>query len=123
MAIDRQNTPCLEGSGLRLFGVLVAMLSVATAGCVGQGMLYTRVVSPYSSDFHNTPAGCKACRVNEHAIKEPFTGANVSVTFTAHIVEEAARTAGMTNLYYADMETLSILNGIYKRKTLIICGD
>jgi len=38
-------------------------------------------------------------------------------------VEEAARAAGITNLYYADIETLSILKGVYARKTLILCDD
>ena len=40
-----------------------------------------------------------------------------------YLAEEAARTAGMTNIYYADLETLSVLRGIYEKKTLILCGD
>jgi hypothetical protein len=86
-------------------------------------MLYTRVVRPYSHDFRGTPPGGKTCRVNEHVLREPFSGAHVSVSFTWGVLEEAARTAGMTSLYYADMETLSVLNGVYERKTLILCGD
>ena len=108
---------------MRVSRLFVALLTMATVGCVGQGMLYTRVVRTYSNDFSSTLAGSKTCRVNEHILKEPVSGAGVSVSFTSRVVEESARTAGMTNLYYADMETLSILNGIYKRKTLILNGD
>ena len=108
---------------MRLLRMLVTMLSLATAGCVGQGLLYTRVVSPYSHDFHATPTGGKTCRVNEHIFREPFSRTNVSVSFTSRVVEQAARAAGMTNLYYADLETLSVLNGVYQRKALILCGD
>jgi hypothetical protein len=108
---------------MRLFRLLVAMLSLATAGCAGQGMLYTRVVSPYSTDFHATPAGSKTCRVNEYILKDPVGGTHVSVDYTLRVVQKAAREAGITNLYYADLETFSILQGIYTRKTLILSGD
>ena len=99
------------------------MLSVATAGCAGKGLLYTRVVRPYSPDFRGTPVGGRACRVHEHILREPLSGADVSVSFTSRVVAEAACAAGLTKLYYADLETLSILNGIYERKTLILHGD
>ena len=105
---------------LRMF---VVMLSLAMAGCAGQGILYTKVIEPYSHDFNNTPTGGKTCRVNEHLFKEPFSGAGFSLSFTSRVVEEASRAAGITNLYYADLETFSVLKGIYVRKTLILCGD
>jgi hypothetical protein len=108
---------------MQLFRLLVAALPLVMVGCAGQGLLYTRVVSPYSNDFRGTPIGSKTCRVNEHTIREPITGSNVSVDFTSSVVQKSACEAGITNLYYADIETLSILKGIYERKTLIICGD
>jgi hypothetical protein len=110
---------------MRLARMLVAMLSLATAGCAGpgQGMLYTRVVSPYSTDFHATPAGSKTCRVHEHIFKDPVGGTHVSVDYTLRVVQESARDAGITNLYYGDLETLSVLGGMYERKTLILSGD
>ena len=123
MATDRPNTPRSGRNGWPRFRMLVALLSLATAGCAGQGLLYTRVVTPYSIDYYDAPTGSKTCRVNEHSIKEPFTTIDVSVIFTTHVVEEAAHKAGITNLYYADIDTLSILGGIYERRTLIICGD
>lgn len=123
MATNRQNTPRLTASDMSLFRMCITALVLMTAGCVGQGLFYTRVVSPYSHDFHNTPVGGKTCRVNEHSLKEPFSGAGVSASFTSRVVEEAAHAAGITNLYYADLETLSVLKGVYARKTLILCGD
>ena len=123
MATERQKTKTPGSSRQRFFRLLGTLLSLATAGCAGQGLLYTRIVSPYSQDFHGTPAGSKTCRVNEHTLKEPFTSVNVSVLFSTSVVKTAAHAAGITNLYYADVETLSVLHGIYKRQTLILCGD
>lgn len=123
MATDPKHTTRPGRTGLRCFDLLVPLLSLATAGCVGGGLLYTRVVRPYSLDFQGTPAGNKTCRVNEHILREPFSGASVSVSVTSRIAAEAAHTAGITNLYYADLETLSVLNGLYEKRTLILCGD
>ncbi|MEI7435643.1 MAG: hypothetical protein WCL16_02405 [bacterium] len=125
MATNRQRQKASRSgeSGMRFFSMFVVMLSLAAAGCVGSGLLYTRVVKPYSYDFDGTPTGVKICRVNEHMLREPITRANLSVSFTSRIVEQASRAAGITNLYFADIETLSVLKGIYVKKTLIIHGD
>ena len=123
MATNRQRPPGLARGGLWLSALLFAMLSLATAGCAGRGMLFTRVVTPYSTDFRATPAGSKTCRVSEHILREPVSGADISVLFTLRVLEDAAHAAGMKNLYYADEETLSLMNGIYERKTVILCGD
>jgi hypothetical protein len=111
-------------SGLRLVLALAGMLGLLVmSGCVGQGILYTRVVRPNSTDFRVTPAGSNTCRMNQYNLREPVTGADVSVEFTLRVVEQAAREAGITKLYYADIETFSILNGAYEKKTLIVYGD
>jgi hypothetical protein len=123
MATDSQSYTHHEQGDWILFRILIAVLALAMSGCAGQGALYTRVITPYSIDFRSTPIGGKTCRVNEHVLKEPFSGAGISASFTSRIVEEAAHTAGITNLYYADLETLSFLKGVYQRKTLILCGD
>ena len=73
-------------------------------------------MSPYTTDFRATPAGAETCRVNQHIFREPVSGTHVSVDFTLRVVQEAAREAGITNLYYADLETLSVLNRIYREK-------
>lgn len=101
---------------------LLAVLA-ATTGCVGPGLLYTRVVTPYTRDFRDTPVGTKVCRVDEHRLREPVSGAGVSVSFTSRVLQEVALEAGITNLCHADLSTFSILNGIYEKKTLLLYGD
>ena len=124
MATDRLPHSRSSKGGKRPVRMLVALLlSLATAGCVGQGLIYTRTVSPYSLDFDRTPIGSKTCRVNEYSFKEPVSGAGVSVIFTSRVVEDAAREAGMTNFYCADVDTFSVLLGIYEKKTLVLYGD
>ena len=94
-----------------------------TACASAPGQLYTHTVSPFSHDFHAVPVGARVCRVHEHSLKEPISRAGISVSFTARVVKEAAQAAGLKNIYYADLETVSILHGVYARRTLILCGD
>lgn len=88
-----------------------------------QGMLYTNVIRPYSTDFRGVPAGSKACRVGEYHLKEPVSGAGMTADWTSRVIQEAARESGITNLYYADLKTFRILDGIYQKRTLILYGD
>ena len=108
---------------MRVLGLFCSVLLFLCAGCVAQGRLYTKVVTPYSTDFQDTPSGTKACRIAEHQLKEPYTGAGITATWTSRVLDETTRNAGISNIYYADLETFSILNGIYLKKTLIIYGD
>ena len=108
---------------MRLLGMVAALLWVGTAGCLERGLLYTQVVEPYLPDFRDTPVGSKSCRVKEHTLKEPVSGYNLSVAFSLPALQRAARQAGITKLYHVDEETLSVLLGIYERKTLILYGD
>lgn len=123
MATERQAPrPHVRRAG-HLELVLGTVTLMATAGCVGQGVLCTRVTTPYSREFRETPAGRKSCRVNERIYREPMSGANVSVRLTHRVLQEAARGSGITNLYYADLETVSVLFGVFEQKTLILYGD
>ena len=61
--------------------------------------------------------------VRSFRVQEPVTGYGVSAEWEAYPLKDAALHAGITNLYFADRQTLSILNGIYRSRTLIVYGD
>jgi hypothetical protein len=92
-------------------------------GCTPYGRIYTDTTVPYTKVFRETPAGAKQCVLNDHQIKDPVTGINLSVEWTAELIKSEANKAGIKNIYYIDQRTFSILFGIYKRKSLIIYGD
>jgi hypothetical protein len=94
-----------------------------TAGCSVSGRLVTNSTKPYTRNFDNTPVGSKQCVLNDFRLREPISGHSISAEWTTDKILKVAEEAGMTNVYYADMHTLSLLLGIYKRKKLIIYGD
>jgi hypothetical protein len=107
---------------VRICSSLLAVL--LCAGCsFPVGLIYSDITAPYSTKFTETPAGTKRCVINSHQVKEPVTGYNIYAEWSwSHILSEA-RKAGITEIQYMDKRTLSILNGIYKRESLIVYGD
>ena len=98
---------------------LVALL----AGCTPTALLYSNTISPFSEEFNRTPVGTKSCVINAYEVKDPITGYNLSAQWSTSKILEKAHQAGISEIYYIDKRTLSILNGLYRRETLIVHGD
>lgn len=105
--------------------VCLFCLALCLAGCsqISSGRLYTNVIQPYSRDFNNTPVGSKQCIITDHKIKEPLSSFGVSVEWSKGQIQSAAGEAGIENIAYVDVQTISFLLGIYSRKKLIIYGN
>lgn len=102
---------------------LLAGLLVACTGCASRALLYSRVTEPATENFRHAPVGKKQCSVPGYRVREPITGYGISAEWDTRYLKRAALEAGITNIYYADLETLSILFRVYQRRTLIIYGD
>jgi len=81
------------------------------------------MTEPATEEFDKTPVGSKACVVRSHKFREPVSGYGVTAEWDANTVRAAARRAGFTNIYYADLQTLSVCFGIYRQRVLIVYGD
>jgi len=105
-------------------GVLVALL-LGACGCFQpRGHLFTRTTEPYTLPWETSRrVATKSCQVDITQIKEPFTRANLSVMWSNRAVADALSRAGMTDVRYADLQTLSFLNSVYERKRLVFYGD
>jgi len=99
------------------------MLVLVVSGCVERGILFSHTVEPYSEEFQTTPVGTKSCVVNSHEIQDPLTGYNASAAWTTSAIQKAARHAGISEIHYIDKKSLSFLNGLYRRESLVIYGD
>lgn len=97
---------------------VVPCVCAVLAGCT-HGMLFTAVTEPATLEFHHTPVGSKTCTLANHRVEYN----RVSVEWDASRVKDLALQVGMTNIYYADLRTVSILRGVYRKKTLIVYGD
>jgi len=104
------------------YGIMIISVFLL-AGCSSPGALYTNMVRPLTTNFENTPVGTKTCRVNAYRLKEPVSRIGVSGEWNSKIIADAMAEVNMTRCYYANIKTLSILRGAYRKKTLILYGD
>ena len=102
---------------------LLCMVAMLVMGCSARGLLYTSTTEPYSQTFRNTPVGAKSIVINTYRLKEPVSRVSLSGEWDTDEIMRAAREAGITDLHYIDIKTLSILLGTYRRQTLIVYGD
>lgn len=109
---------------LRRAASAAALLLLAQGCFAPRGYLFTRTTEPYYLP-HDAPVarGAKRCSIDITQVKEPFSRANISVIWTNREVEEAARRAGLSELRYADLHTLSFVNGVYMRRRLVFYGE
>ncbi|MBI1921684.1 MAG: hypothetical protein HYS23_11475 [Geobacter sp.] len=107
----------IDRHGRVICSLLVLLL---LSGC---GAIYSDTIYPYSRKFDKTPVGTKRCEINTHHIREPISGYGISAAWTSEYIRKEAEKAGITNIYYTDKRTLSILLGIYERESLYIYGD
>lgn len=106
-------------------GALCLLLLSTTCGCFStNGLLVTYKTEPYRLPHEDrVTVGTKRCSVDLSQLKEPFSGAGLSVMWTNRAVAESMRRAGMTELRYADLQTFSLLNRIYERRRLVFYGE
>jgi len=103
--------------------LLALLCLILLGGCAPTGLLYTSMVTPYSSSFDATKIGTRKCDITDHQVKEPFTGAGIRAEWTMGKLQQEARKAGIQEIYHIDRKTTSFLLNLYKRETLIVYGE
>jgi hypothetical protein len=98
------------------FPLAIVMLTALLSGC-GAGIIYTHTVTPLSVDLHQT-----------RVVQSEGTGDikhiqfwNIGVAWDSVAFGDIARKNGMHELYFADLETLSILR-IWNQYTVHLYG-
>lgn len=107
-----------------LRGLMLLCLLVSTGCSTPYGYLLTYTVQPYSLPCES-PArrGSKCCAVDITQLKASVSGVNFSVMWADQAITEAAEKAGIREVRYADLQTLSVLNDTYVRRRLLFYGD
>ena len=105
-------------------GVLfLSLWLLGLAGCATRAVLFSHVTEPATVNFRHTPVGTKRCVIRNFRVQEPVSGYGVSAEWDAGTIRAAARQAGITNIYYVDLQTLSVLSGLYRQRALVVYGD
>ena len=90
---------------------LLACLAPALSGCI-----YTHTVEPLTTNFHDTPVMLDTAMGDVKQIDY-----YVRLSWSANAIGEIAKEAGFEEVYYADLETLSIF-GIWTQQWAHVYG-
>ncbi len=101
----------------RVLLALIACLVPVVSGCASpQGAIFTHTIQPLTTDFHETPAvGVEAAG----DVKE--IDYYVRVLWSTNGIGAIAKANGFDKVYYADLETLSVL-GIWTQQWVRVYG-
>ncbi len=89
--------------------------SLACSGC-GIGLIYTNKVEPLTTDFHATPRGTMTRKGDIKSVRY-----YVEVQWDKNAIGAIAKRSGMDEVYYADLETFSIL-GYFTQRWVRVYG-
>jgi len=98
---------------------IAAILGVLLlCGCT-YGAVYTHITRPLTTNFHRTPVGDGFHAKGD--VKELRYNAYLRVLWDENSIGSIAKDAGLSELYYADLETFSIL-GIWTQYRVHVYG-
>ena len=114
----------MSTAGCRWLLFVIGLLGVLMAsGCSSvSGAIYEKYRRPYTLNLDNTPVVTNRGSGKIVKIEEPFSGYNVSAEFNSNAIGDIARRHGITKVYWADLETYSLL-GIWQEQRLWIYGE
>lgn len=92
----------------------VGLLTTLT-GC-GTGLIYTHVTTPLDLDFNNTPVVQAGAEGDVKTLQF-----RVRFDWGSRGIGEIAKEYGFEEIYYADLETFSLL-GVWTRQTVHVYG-
>jgi hypothetical protein len=91
-------------------------------GCLSGG-IYTHVTEPLDVNLNETPVHDGGEGESWKTLRVPITsGLFVQVDWGSDAVGDAARSAGITTVHYADLEILSVL-GIWTQRWAVVYGE
>ncbi len=97
-------------------GLCALAMALCLSGC-GMGLIYTHTVQPLTLDLHRTKVASSSAEGDIKYIRIPYFG----IAWDSAAIGDIAKRYGLTELYSADLETLTVLY-VWNRYTLHVYG-
>lgn len=95
---------------------LALCATLPLGGCLS-GAIYTHTITPLPSDLRNTTSSDSTAMSDS----KDFNYSYVRIVWGGYGIAEAAKAAGLQEVYFADLETLSVL-GIWTQQWIHVYG-
>lgn len=93
----------------------IVILCALAVGCA-RGRIYTHVTEPLVTNFHETPVGVRSEKSDVRSFRY-----YVEVDWNENAIGQIAKDNDIEEVYYADLETLSVL-GIWTQRWVNVVG-
>ncbi len=114
---------------------IIILLSILfLLGCAGgpwltavkppEGVLFTHIKAPLTTNFHNTPVGRKIGSASTHYIHDIFF-TNIDAAWDKAGLKDALENGSFSGhkIYYADYEYVNVFFSLYKKFTIHLYGE
>lgn len=102
----------------RVVGVCILGLALALTGCT-TGLIYTHITTPLDINFNNTPVFTGRRETGKGDTKK--IQYYVAIEWESNAIGDIMKKAGLKEVYYADLEILSVL-GIWTQRWVNVYG-
>ena len=102
--------------------VIFVFLLFTSSGCV-RGILYQNTTLPFSTDMRRSRVGSFQGDASSYRIKEPISGANISVEWNSFGFGDAFRKGELAEASVVDLRSENLILGIWSKKTLVVSGE
>lgn len=100
----------------RISQIALLATTLASAGCVGGGAIYTHVTKPLTTNFEDTPVVPRSAEGNTKQFRY-----QVDFNWDSRAIGDIAKKAGLTQLHYADETVLSVM-GVWTQRFVTVYG-
>lgn len=118
MTVPDRHSRFLRRTRRALRGSVAACLFVGLSSCSAPGVIFTRITEPLDLDFDETPIHPSEGQANIKHLQYN----QVQVQWDSNAIGDIAKQAGFQKIYYADLETLSVL-GLWNQYTVHVYGS
>ena len=103
------------------FALLAGLLPLC--GCL-TGVIYTHTFMPLTTNFRETPVFTHKLETGESDVKDlriPWP-VSMDIKWHSNAIGDIARREGLEEIYYADIEHLSVLFSLWRQDTVHVYG-
>jgi len=104
-------------------GLALLAIAIGSSGCVG-GLLYSQTTLPLDVNLEGAPYAqgrqAGSWKTVDIPVWPPF---RARVDWGSIAIGDALEEAGIRTVHYADLETISVLGGIYVDRRLHVYGE
>ena len=101
--------------------VIYINILITFSGCA-VGLLYTDKIEPLSKNMNLTPVGEREGQSTTRSLGVPLSPVDLSATWNSRALADAAKNAGLSEFYYADLHSVSIFLGLWQSREVILYG-